>query len=352
MRAFTYVASPARVVFGPDAVQRLPDELEKLPATRALVISTPGQQALAESVAARLGSRACGILATARMHVPVATAKAARDAVAAHDADSLVPVGGGSTIGLAKAVALTTGLPILAVPTTYSGSEMTTIYGLTDRDGKTTGRDARVLPRVVIYDPLLTLDLPVRVSAVSALNAIAHAVEGLYAKDGNPVVDLLAEEAIGTLAGALHRIVRAPRDVDARGDALYGAWLCGLVLGSVGMALHHKLCHVLGGTWDLPHAETHAVVLPQVAAFNAVAVPDAMARVARALGRPTAAGGLYDLVAELGIPTSLAAIGMPEGGLDRAAALATANPYWNPRTVDVAGVRALLGDAWSGRRPD
>ena len=286
------------------------------------------------------------------MHVPVATAKAARDAVTAHDADALVPVGGGSTIGLAKAVALTTGLPILAVPTTYSGSEMTTIYGLTDRDGKTTGRDARVLPRVVIYDPMLTLDLPVRVSAVSALNAIAHAVEGLYAKDGNPVVDLLAEEAIRTLAGALRTIVRAPRDVDARGDALYGAWLCGLVLGSVGMALHHKLCHVLGGTWDLPHAETHAVVLPQVAAFNAVAVPDAMARVARALGRPTAAGGLYDLVAELDIPTSLAAIGMPEGGLDRAAALATANPYWNPRSVDVAGVRALLGDAWSGRRPD
>jgi len=263
----------------------------------------------------------------------------------------IVPV---TPVTLKRTYALSVGVvgEPASVPTTYSGSEMTTIYGLTDRDGKTTGRDARVLPRVVIYDPMLTLDLPVRVSAVSALNAIAHAVEGLYAKDGNPVVDLLAEEAIGTLAGALRTIVRAPRDVDARGDALYGAWLCGLVLGSVGMALHHKLCHVLGGTWDLPHAETHAVVLPHVAAFNAVAVPDAMMRVARALGRPTAAGGLYDLVAELDIPTSLAAIGMPESGLDRAAALATANPYWNPRSVDVDSVRALLGDAWSGRRPD
>jgi maleylacetate reductase len=351
MRAFTYTASPARVVFGPDAVRRLPDELEKLPATRALVICTPGQQALGASVAALLGSRACGVLATARMHVPVAAAKSAREAVAAHDADALVPVGGGSTIGLAKAIALTTALPILAVPTTYSGSEMTNIYGLTDRDGKTTGRDARVLPRVVVYDPLLTLDLPPRVTAVSGLNAIAHAVEGLYAKDGNPVVDVLAEEAIRTLAAALRVLSGAPRDVAARGDALYGAWLCGLVLGSVGMALHHKLCHVLGGTWDLPHAETHAAVLPHVAAFNAVAVPDAMARVARALGRDTAAGGLYDLLAELDVPNSLAAVGMPANGLDRAAALATANPYWNPRSVDAAAVRALLDDAWVGRRP-
>jgi alcohol dehydrogenase class IV len=162
---------------------------------------------------------------------------------------------------------------------------------------------------------------------------------------------VLAEEAIRTLAAALRVLSGAPRDVAARGDALYGAWLCGLVLGSVGMALHHKLCHVLGGTWDLPHAETHAAVLPHVAAFNAVAVPDAMARVARALGRDTAAGGLYDLLAELDVPNSLAAVGMPANGLDRAAALATANPYWNPRSVDAAAVRALLDDAWVGRRP-
>jgi maleylacetate reductase len=260
-------------------------------------------------------------------------------------------VGGGSTIGLAKAVALTTGLPIMAVPTTYAGSEMTPIYGLTDRDGKTTGRDAKVQPRVVVYDPLLTLDLPARVSAVSGMNAIAHAVEGLYAKDGNPVIDLMAEEGIRTLAAALRKVVVSPHDAAARSDALYGAWLCGTVLGSVGMALHHKLCHVLGGTWNLPHAETHAIVLPHVVAFNAVAAPEAIARVGRALGRGPAALALFDLLAELRVPNALQAIGMPESGLDRAAALATANPYWNPRAVDASALRPLLDDAWAGRRP-
>jgi maleylacetate reductase len=204
---------------------------------------------------------------------------------------------------------------------------------------------------VVVYDVDLTLGLPVDLTATSGLNAIAHAVEALYAQDRNPIVSLMAEEAIRALARALPVVAATPRDRAARADALYGAWLAGACLATVGMALHHKLCHVLGGSFDLPHAETHAVVLPHAAAYNAPATPEAMARIARALGASNAAEGLYDLAAALGAPTSLSAIGMPEAGLDRAAEAALASPYWNPRALEREAIRRLLDDAFHGRRP-
>jgi alcohol dehydrogenase class IV len=266
-------------------------------------------------------------------------------------ADAVVAVGGGSTTGLGKAIALRTDLPQIVLPTTYAGSEMTPILGETKDGVKTTQRTPKVLPEVVIYDVDLTLTLPVGLTATSGMNAIAHAVEALYAKDGNPIVSLMAEEGIAALARALPRIVTEPGDQEARSDALYGAWLCGVCLGAVGMALHHKLCHTLGGTFDLPHAETHTIVLPHATAYNAPAAPEAMARIARALGAEDAAGGLYDLAVRIGAPRSLAAIGMPESGLDRAADLAVTNPYWNPRPIERPGIRQLLQDAYEGRLP-
>jgi alcohol dehydrogenase class IV len=242
-------------------------------------------------------------------------------------------------------------VPIIAVPTTYAGSEMTPIYGITENGRKQTGRAARVLPRTVIYDPDLTLTLPPALSAASGMNAIAHAVEALYAPDTNPIVELMAEECIRALATALPRLTANPADRDARSDALYGAWLGGSVLGAVAMSLHHKLCHTLGGTYALPHAETHAIVIAHAAAYNAVAAAPAMQRVARALGTANAAQGLFDLRAVLGIPASLAALGMRASDLDAAAELATRDPYANPRPVERPAVRALLQDAFDGRRP-
>jgi alcohol dehydrogenase class IV len=266
-------------------------------------------------------------------------------------ADCTVALGGGSTTGLGKAIALRTDLPQIVIPTTYAGSEATPILGET-RDGlKTTQKSPKILPEVIVYDVDLTLTLPPGLSATSGMNAIAHAGEGLYTQDANPIVSLLAEEGIRALDAALPKIVRDPGDREARSDALYGAWLCGVVLGSVGMALHHKLCHTLGGTFDLPHAETHTVVLPHAAAYNAPAAPGAMARAARALGVTDAPQGLYDLAKGLGAPLALKDIGMPEAGLDRAADLAVANPYWNPRPIERAAIRALLDDAFHGRRP-
>ncbi|KGD49631.1 iron-containing alcohol dehydrogenase [Burkholderia pseudomallei MSHR5492] len=354
MERFVYQGMPSRVVFAWGALASLPEEVERLGARRALILATPEQQALAGEVARKLGARAAGVHAQAVMHVPVEVAHAARDAAASLGADCCVAVGGGSTIGLGKAIALESSLPIIAVPTTYAGSEMTPIYGLTEGRLKRTGRDLRVLPRTVIYDPSLTLSLPAAISAASGVNATAHAVEALYAEDANPVISLMAEESIRALGEALPVIVDAPDDRAMRSRALYGAWLAGTCLGAVGMALHHKLCHTLGGTFNLPHAQTHAAMLPHTAHYNHAAAPEALSRVARALGGRAAdeAGPLlFALNRALGIPTALGELGMSEQGLDEAADLACQNPYTNPRPVEREAIRALLQRAWQGVEP-
>lgn len=349
--SFQFEARLPRVVFGSGALARLPEEIERLGARRALVLATPEQRASAEQVAALLGERAAGVFDRAVMHVPIETARQARDEARRLDADCAVAIGGGSTTGLGKAIALDSGLPIIAIPTTYAGSEVTPIYGLTEGGVKKTGRDPKVLPRTVIYDPQLTLTLPLGMTVTSALNAVAHAAEGLYAHDGNPVMTLMAEEGIRACAAALPPLLQDVKSLAARSDALYGAWLCGTVLGNVSMGLHHKLCHTLGGSFNLPHAETHTVVLPHALAYNARQAPQAMARIARALGVADAPRGLFELARRCGAPTSLKTIGMPEAGLDRAADLAVTNQYPNPRPLERAALRALLQRAFDGAAP-
>lgn len=351
MRSFVYEQLPSRVVFGAGSFDALGAEVAQLGLKRAMVLSTPGQRRLADDASRKLGVATAGIHAEAVMHVPVEAARAARETARRLAADCLVAIGGGSTIGLAKAIALDSGLPIIALPTTYSGSEMTPIYGVTENGQKRTGRDRKVLPRVVIYDPALTVDLPAKVSGPSGMNALAHCIEALYAPDANPITSLMAAEGIVALAHALPRVVVEPGDLEARGDALYGAWLAGAALGQVAMGLHHKLCHTLGGAFNLPHAELHTVILPHAVAYNRAAAPKAMRIVATALGAGDAAAGLYDLARSIGAPLSLQEIGMPADGIERAAALATENPYANPRPVEFAGVLHLLDDAYYGRRP-
>lgn len=350
MRSFTYVSRPSRVVFGASSVARLPQEVDKLGAKRALVLSTPGRAADAKRFAAALGERYAGLFDKAVRHVPIEVAEDARAAAKAASADCCIALGGGSTIGLGKAIALTTGMPVLAVPTTYSGSEMTWVQGFTEGGRKRTQTDPKMLPKTVIYDPELTLGLPAATSAASGMNAIAHCVEALYAKEANPIVSLMAEEGIRALAGSLPRIVQNPKDVEARSEALYGAWLSGMSLNT-GIALHHKLCHTLGGTWNLPHAETHSIILPHAVRYNRDAAPEAMARIARALGAADATGGLYDLEVRLGLPMKLADLGVPEGDLERAARIAMEAPYPNPAPVTYEGMLDLLRAAHAGRRP-
>jgi maleylacetate reductase len=349
VRPFVYSGLPSRVVFGAGSIAQLPAEVERLGAKRPLLLSTPGRVDMVATVSRNLP--VAGVFDKVVMHTPIEAANQARDLARQLKADCCIAVGGGSTIGFGKAIALTSGLPVLAVPTTYSGSEMTTIWGISEGGAKRTGRDPKVLPRTVIYDPELTLDLPAPVSAASGMNAIAHCVEALYASDGNPIVSLMAEEGIRALAGALPKVVSNPGDVEARSDALYGAWLAGCTISTTSVALHHKLCHVLGGSFNLPHAETHAIVLPHAVRYNHDAAPEAMARIQRAIQARDAASGIWDLEKSLGLPMGLADIGMKEADLERAARIASEAPYPNPRKVEYGAVLQLLRSAYQGQRP-
>ncbi|OLL31120.1 maleylacetate reductase [Burkholderia sp. SRS-W-2-2016] len=348
---FTYDINPGRILFGTGTLDAVAGQIEQLGAKRALILSTPFQRADAEKLARRIGPLAAGVFSEARMHTPVSVTL---DAIAAFDAlgaDCLVALGGGSTIGLGKAIALRNDAPQIVVATTYAGSEVTPVVGQTENGVKTTVRDPKVLPEVVIYDPALTLELPVAMSVTSGLNAIAHAMEGMYARDRNPVSSLMAVEGVRALRDALPVIVKEPGDLAARSDALYGSWLCGSVLGTVGMALHHKLCHTLGGSFDLPHADTHAIMLPHSAAYNAQAAAAELQPLADLFGG-SIGGGLYDFAQSLGAPRALRDLGVDEAQLDRAADLAVKNPYWNPRPVERDALRELLQRAWQGTRPE
>jgi alcohol dehydrogenase class IV len=339
---FTSDLPRVRVVFGDGTIAELDAELEGLEFRRLLMIRTSGRSATAATVRNAAGSRLVGEYDRAALHVP---AERVVDALAAVDAlrpDALLSVGGGSSLGLAKALARERHLPIVAVPTTYAGSEMTSIWGITDGDQKHTGRTPQVAPRLVVYDPLLTLSLPAAVSAASGMNAIAHAVEALYAPGAGPLAACAAEDAIRSLSEALPPIVRNPHDREARRLALRGAHSAGIALELSRMGLHHRICHVLGGTFGLPHAETHAAVLPHVVVFNAPAAPTGMRRIADALGSPEAALGLFRLNEALGVVTSLQALGLQDDDVDEAAELITASPYSNPRTATRDDVRDLL----------
>ncbi|MEV4645002.1 maleylacetate reductase [Saccharopolyspora sp. NPDC049357] len=353
MRGFVYEALPMRVRFAPGAIADIPVEMDHLGLSRVLVLATPEQRELAEHVAAGLGARAAGVFAEARMHVPFEVAQRAGYEAGRLGADGCVAIGGGSTIGLGKAIALRLGLPIIAVPTTYAGSEMTPIWGLTEDGEKRTGRDPRVLPASVVYDPALTTTLPPGLSMTSAVNAMAHAVEALYAPDSSPIISLMAEEGVRALAGAIPLVLADGLANEARSAALYGAWLCGACLGATTMSLHHKICHGLGGTLDLPHAATHTVMLPHVLAYNQEFAPGARSALCRALD---AAGDpalqLWDMLQDWGAPTSLRELGMRREYISRIVSLTLANPYANPRLVTAETLTGLLTRAWAGDRPD
>jgi maleylacetate reductase len=348
---FMYEGLPTRVLFGAGTRSSVREEAIRLGMSRVLVLSGPSHQAFAREIVGTLGDLHAGTYDGARMHTPVDVTEKALALLREMRADGILAIGGGSTTGLGKALALRTDLPQIVLPTTYAGSEMTPILGETKEGLKTTVRSLKVLPETVIYDVDLTMDLPAAISGVSGMNAVAHAVEALYARDANPIVTALALESIGSLVKALPVICANPADGIARAGALYGAWLAGICLGSVGMALHHKLCHTLGGTFDLPHAQTHAVVLPHALAYNAPAIPQVMARLCAALGVDDAPRALYEFNRAIGAPRGLRELGMPEDGIDRCVDLAMGNPYWNPQPLERTRLRGLVARAYEGVAP-
>jgi maleylacetate reductase len=344
---------PQRVVFGAGRVDEIPAELARLEAQRVLVVAGPSALPIAARLEALLGDLVVATWGRVMQHVPDDIASAAQGAAADCRADTVLAIGGGSAIGTAKAIALSTGAAIVAVPTTYSGSEQTAVYGITGGAHKRTGKDPRVRPRCVVYDPELTLDLPLDITNSSAFNALAHSVESLYAPGHNPVTSLLALEGVRALRTALPAVTRAPRDLAARSTLLYGAYLAGAALGETATAIHHKLCHVLGGTFGLVHAEVHSVMLPYVVAFNAPSLPREMTALADALGSPSGdpAELLWDLAFSCGLPTSLAALGLARGHLTEAARRAVAEIGANPRPFDERDLVSLLERAHRGARP-
>ncbi len=341
----------SKVAFGRGALARLPELAEALGARRVLVVATKSQAATARRALELLGPRGVAVFDRAAMHTPVEVTAEAMTLVDAEGIDGVTAVGGGSAIGLAKAIALRTDAPQIAVPTTYAGSEMTPILGETQAGRKATQRSPKVLPEAVIYDVELSLSLPAQISVVSGFNAIAHGVEALYSRVANPMLSAVAEECVRLIEHALPRIMVDPSNEAARSDALKGAWLGGWSLAHGGTALHHRLCHILGGAFDLPHAEMHTVLLPHVVAYNAEAAPEAMERLGRALGAEHPAAALFDVSRSLGAPAALKDIGMPEAGIAAALDALLADPPWNPRPLERAPLERMLEDAFLGGRP-
>lgn len=348
---FQYLGLPWNLIFGAGTLARLPTELDRMGLARALVLSTPEQADDARGVANLIGERAAGVFAGAAMHVPLDTVAAAERTASDLRADCSVAFGGGSTTGLGKALALRLGLPNIAIPTTYAGSEMTNIWGTTEGNCKTTGRDNRVVPDLTIYDPDLTVSLPVSLSVTSGLNAMAQAAVNVLDEDVAPIVALMAEEAVRVLASALPKIVTNPTDPVVRAEMLYGACLAGAALGTGATSLHHRLCHVLGGL-GAPHAETHTVLLPHTTAYNSNATPYRAARLARALGGDDAALALAELARSIGAPVALAEIGIAENQLGLVVTTALASPLRNAEAVTVDRLNRLLDNAFHGRAPE
>ncbi|MCJ1351535.1 MAG: hypothetical protein MMC33_001519 [Icmadophila ericetorum] len=353
MQAFEYIASPSKVIFGSGVISKLPSELTRQNLSRALLITGPRGASQVNPIIELLGSKLAGTFSHAAQHTPLSvTNTALRYASSLSPSiDSIVSFGGGSAVGLGKALSVRLEIPHICIVTTYSGSEMTSLVGETGEDGvKRTRSDPRILPGCVFYDVDFTVGMGVAMSAVSGVNAIAHAVEALYARNTNPIVALIAKEGVKALAKALPEIVEDPTSPSARWNALYGAWLCGYVLGSVSVGLHHKLCHTIGGSFNMPHAETHTIVLPHALSYNAPAVPKAMKELVEVLpgSDGDAIKGLNVLLSKLKVKRALKDFGMKEEDIDRAAEIATMNPYWNPREIEKRPLREIIRRCWAG----
>lgn len=351
-KAFTWSALPSRVVFGPGAVVQLRDEVARLERARVLLVGGGASTGAAyERARDALGDLVVAVVGGAGQHVPADVTDAAATTAREAQADVVVSVGGGSPTGLGKVLAFTCDLPLVAVPTTYSGSEMTAVWGRTTDGRKHTAYDIRVLPRTVIYDPELCVGMPAQLAAASGLNALAHCVEALWVPRANPITTTLAVDGGRRLVDGLPRVVANPDDVDAHGDNLVGACLAGVAMAQAGIAIHHRTAHVLGGGWQLPHAETHAALLPQTTAMVAPRAPEAMAHAAHMLGTDDPAGALFALLQRLKLPTALSDLGMPEDGLDEAAHRVWEATHDDPLVPEEATLRHMLDDAYFGRTP-
>lgn len=350
--AFIWTALPSRVVFGRGSLAELRDEVARLERSRVVLVGGGASTSASfERAREALGDLVAGVIGGSSQHVPIDVAEAAAATAKGVDADIAVSVGGGSPTGLGKLLAFTCDLPLIAVPTTYSGSEMTAVWGRTTNGRKHTAYDIRVLPRTVVYDPELCAGMPPQLAAASGFNALAHCVEALWVPGANPITTALAVDGGRMLVDGLPKVVAYPDDVDAHGNNLVGACLAGVAMAQAGIGIHHRTAHVLGGGWKTPHAETHAALLPQTTAMVSPQAPAAMTNAIRMLGADDPAGALFALLERLELPVALSELGMPEDELDEAAHRVWEATHDDPLVPDEATVRQMLDSAYLGRRP-
>ncbi len=348
--SFVHEGVPTRIVFGLGSRHGLADELDRLGLSQVLLIASGSSRDAANELAGILDHRLTWRVDGVRQHVPAELAAEVTQDATRVGADGVVTLGGGSAVGLGKAVAVS-GLPLVALPTTYSGSEMTAFWGVTTAGHKEVRRNSQVLPKTVLYDPELTFGLPPLVTAASGMNALAHCLEALWAAGASPISAPWALDGARALCEAVPAAVAEPWDPKVRSRALVGACQAGLALATAGTGLHHKLCHVLGGRYDMPHAETHAALLPHVVGFNEPVLGALAARMAIAVGSGRASTGVHDLAVRMGLTMELSELGMPESGIAEVAAEVAASPPANPRPLDEAALRSLLRSAWEGDSP-
>lgn len=346
---FTHETLGQRVLFGSgQASENLAEEIRRTGGRRVMIIAAEFEQPLAQSLTDGLDIALN--YSDVAAHVPIEKAEKARQSARDKKIDLIVSIGGGSTTGLAKAIALTSGIPIIAIPTTYAGSEATNVWGITEAERKTTGVDRAVLPQSIIYDATLTTSLPVDLSIASGLNGMAHCIDSMWAPRADPINQALATEGIRALAAGLVAIKENPDNLEGREQTLYGAYLAAVAFASAGSGVHHKICHVLGGTYNLPHAQTHAVVLPRVLALNAPFAPSAMDRIGHALGSSDPIGSFNSLYEQLDAPQALKDYGYTEASINESIELILpVIPASNPRQITPDLMRELLESAWSGK---
>ena len=370
MDEFHYVSLSNEVIFGAGSLGRLAEAVDRLGYRRLMLCASHSMELsghLAE-VEALLGSRLALSFAGVKPHVQDVQVDDAVALALEKQVDGVIGLGGGSPIGMAKAVAFTLSkeksIPVFAIPTTYAGSEMTALYGVTHSretpPRKVTVSDPIVAPRLVIYDPQLTLDLSPEMTAATGMNALAHCIEALYSVTHNPLSSACAVSAVHSINSALLSCYKNGNDLEARTQMLIGAHLAGLSLTGVKLGLHHGLCHILGGTANVPHGVANSIILPHAIRFNADATAAQLLPAAQAMGvtsttrKPAAvidalAQKIADLTAEMNLPQRLREAGVPEADLPRLARLGfeSQTVQNNPKHIkDAAQIEKLLREAW------
>jgi maleylacetate reductase len=366
MEQFHYVSYAQEIIFAPGSARQVGQAAERRGWRNLMLCANRSMQSngTIDSIKSSLGERLVAVYDRVQPHVQDIQFHEVLATTREKSVDAVIGLGGGSSLGMAKAVGFESHLPIIAIPTTYAGSEMTSVYGITHTDEdpprKVTVSDPGVTPKLVLYDPELTLALPPALTASTGINALAHCMEALYSKTRTPISTAAAVHGVRHIIGALLNCYLDGKDLEARTQMLLGSHLAGFSLASASMGLHHGLCHVLGGTANVPHGIANAIILPHAIRFNADATATQLIPAAEAIGVPVnrvnpmvvveaLVQKIFYLIGKMTLPQRLRDAGVAESDLSRLAQIAFQNRTVqnNPNPItEPAQIETLLREAW------